>query len=141
VKRIVLLYGIALAILIGILKFLEYRYIIRDLSMEFYLGIVAILFAALGIWVGLRITGKKIITVPISDFVFDQHRLERLGISKREYEVLEHMAKGLSNQEIADVLFVSINTIKTHSSSLFVKLDAKRRTQAIQKAKELLLIP
>ncbi len=144
-RRTVILYGLSLAVLIFLLKFLEYRFFVRDLSLEFYLGVVAIVFTAFGIWAGLRLTSKKTVvitqTVIQSDFQFDPSRLEKTGISKREYEVLELMAKGLSNQEIADGLFVSLNTIKTHSSNLFVKLDAKRRTQAIQKAKDLLLIP
>jgi NarL family two-component system response regulator LiaR len=139
--RTILLYGLALAALITLLKFLEYRLFVRDLSMEFYIGIIAVMFTVLGIWAGLKLTKRKTIIITNPNFQFDESRLERLGISKREYEVLELMAKGLSNQEIADKLFVSLNTVKTHSSNLFLKLDAKRRTQAIQKAKELNLIP
>ncbi|MBA4145774.1 MAG: helix-turn-helix transcriptional regulator [Cytophaga sp.] len=143
-KQTIIIYGLALAILIFLLKFLEYRFFVRDLSLEFYLGSVAIVFTVLGIWAGLRLTSKKTVvitqTVIQPDFQFDLARLEKLGISKREYEVLELMAKGLSNQEIADRLFVSLNTVKTHSSNLFLKLEVKRRTQAIQKAKELQLI-
>jgi DNA-binding CsgD family transcriptional regulator len=138
--RTVLLYGLSLAAMIALLKFLEYRFLVRDLSLEFYMGILAVGFAVLGVWMGMRLTRRKEVLVPVSDFVFDPSRLEKLNISKREYEVLELMAKGLSNQEIADKLFVSLNTVKTHSQSLFVKLDAKRRTQAVQKAKELMLI-
>ena len=140
-KRTILIYGLALAALITLLKFLEYRLFVHDLSIEFYVGIVAIMFIVLGVWVGLRLTRKKTIIITNPNFQFDESRLERFGISKREYEVLELMARGLSNQEIADKLFVSLNTIKTHSSNLFLKLEAKRRTQAIQKAKELDLIP
>jgi ATP/maltotriose-dependent transcriptional regulator MalT len=79
--------------------------------------------------------------VPVTNFQFDPSRLEKLGISKREHEVLELMANGFSNQEIADKLFVSVNTIKTHSANLFLKLEVRRRTQAVQKGKELMLIP
>lgn len=140
-KRTILVYGLSLAALISLLKFLEYRLFVRDLSMEFYVGIVAVMFTILGVWVGLKLTRKKTIIITNANFQFDESRLEKVGISKREYEVLELMAKGFSNQEIADKLFVSLNTIKTHSSNLFLKLDAKRRTQAIQKAKELNLIP
>jgi len=140
-KRTIILYGLALAVLISLLKFLEYRLFVRDLSIEFYIGIIAIMFTVLGAWVGLKLTRRKTIIITNPSFQFDESRLEKLGISKREYEVLELMAKGLSNQEIADKLFVSLNTIKTHSSNLFIKLDAKRRTQAIQRAKELNLIP
>jgi len=140
VKRTIVLYGIALAILIFILKFVEYRFFVRDLSLEFYIGLIAILFTSVGIWSGIRLTSKKVI-VTSAPFELDPSRLEKLGISKREHEVLELMAQGLSNQEIADKLFVSLNTVKTHSSNLFLKLDTKRRTQAVQKAKELRLIP
>jgi NarL family two-component system response regulator LiaR len=140
-RRTILIYGLSLAALITLLKVLEYRFFVRDLSLEFYLAIVAVMFAGLGVWIGLKFTRRKEVLVPVSDFQLDPARLDQFGISKREYEVLELMAQGLSNQEIADKLFVSLNTIKTHSANLFVKLDAKRRTQAVQRAKELLLIP
>ena len=139
-KRTIILYSLALAGLVFLLKFLEYRFIIRDLSLEFYFGIVAILFTALGIWAGLKLTRKKIVLVG-QEFIFNESELQRLSISKRELEVLELISKGLSNQQIADTLFVSLNTIKTHSSNLFLKLDVNRRTQAVQRAKELRLIP
>ena len=140
-KRTIIVYGLSLAALISLLKFLEYRLFVRDLSIEFYVGIVAVMFTILGVWVGLKLTRRKTIIITNANFQFDESKLEKVGISKREYEVLELMAKGFSNQEIADKLFVSLNTIKTHSSNLFLKLEAKRRTQAIQKAKELNLIP
>ncbi|MBL7863159.1 MAG: DNA-binding response regulator [Cyclobacteriaceae bacterium] len=140
--RTVIIYGLALAGIVFLLKYLEYRMVVRDLSIEFYVGIVALVFTALGIWAGLKLTRKKVITVTVGPaFVLNQAALDRLGISKREHEVLEWMARGLSNQEIADKLFVSLNTIKTHTSNLFLKLEVSRRTQAIQKAKELRLIP
>ena len=134
-RKTILIYGVALAALTGILKFIEYRYFVRDLSLEFYLGVVAILFAGLGVWAGLRLTRRKVV-IANPDFKLNEPELQRLGISKREYEVLELMAQGLSNQEIADKLFVSLNTVKTHSSNLFMKLDARRRTQAVRRAKE-----
>jgi two-component system, NarL family, response regulator LiaR len=139
-RKTILIYGVALAALTGILKFIEYRYFVRDLSLEFYLGVVAILFAGLGVWAGLRLTRRKIV-IANPGFKLNEPELQRLGISKREYEVLELMAQGLSNQEIADKLFVSLNTIKTHSSNLFMKLDARRRTQAVRRAKEFGLLP
>lgn len=139
-RKTILLYGVAMAALTGILKFIEYRYFVRDLSLEFYLGAVAVLFTGLGVWAGLRLTRRKVV-IATPDFKLNEAELQRLGISKREYEVLELMAQGLSNQEIADKLFVSLNTIKTHSSNLFMKLDARRRTQAIHRAKELGLLP
>ncbi len=139
-KRTIILYGLALAALVFLLKYLEYQLIVRNRSIEFYVGIVALFFTALGIWAGLKLTKKKIIILG-PEFILNETELQRLGISKREHEVLELMAQGLSNQEIADTLFVSLNTIKTHSSNLFLKLEVRRRTQAIQKAKKLRLIP
>jgi two-component system, NarL family, response regulator LiaR len=140
-KRL-LLYGLSLAALVFLLKVIEYKFLVRTLSIEIYMGIVAILFTVLGVWGGLKLTTPKkiIVSVPQGDFVLNEDNLKSFGISKREHEVLELMARGLSNQEIADRLFVSLNTVKTHSSNLFIKLDVKRRTQAIQKAKELALI-
>src|SRR5215831_15875500 len=123
-KKTIILYGLAMAVFIFLLKYLEYRLLIHDLSTEIYVGIIAIAFTILGIWAGLRITRKKVIVT--GDFIFNENELQRLGISKREYEVLELVAKGFSNQEIADKLFVSLNTVKTHSSNLFMKLDARR---------------
>lgn len=139
-KKTIILYGLALAALIFVLKYMEYRLFVQDISTEVYIGIIAVLFTVLGIWAGLRLTRKKVI-VAGPEFLFNEQGLERLGISKREHEVLGLMASGLSNQEIADKLFVSVNTIKTHTSNLFLKLEVSRRTQAIQKAKELRLIP
>jgi NarL family two-component system response regulator LiaR len=138
--RTAIFYGLSLAAMIALLKFLEYRFFVRELSLEFYMGLLAVGFAALGVWMGMRLTGRRQVLVPVSNFQFDQARLDKFNVSKREYEVLVLMAVGLSNQEIADKLFVSVNTVKTHSQSLFVKLDVKRRTQAVQRAKELLLI-
>lgn len=140
-RKTVLLYGISLAALVFVLKSLQYRFFVRDLSVEFYAGILAIIFTVVGIWAGYKLTRQRIVRVPVSNFQFDPLRLEKFGISRREHEVLELMAKGLTNQEIADKLFVSINTIKTHSANLFLKLEVRRRTQAIQKGKELFLIP
>lgn len=141
--KTILFYGALLALLVFVLKFIEYNFLVRELSIEFYLGIVAVLFTILGAWAGLKVTRKKTIVLvgASSEFKVDEEKQTQLGISKREYEVLELMASGLSNQEIADKLFVSLNTVKTHSSNLFIKLDVKRRTQAVQKAKELRLIP
>lgn len=142
-KKTILLYGLALAVLVFVLKWVEYRFFVRDLSLEFYIGLIAVLFTGIGIWSGLKLTSKKVVitTVPAQPYKLNEDELKRLGISKREQEVLELMAKGLSNQEIADKLFVSLNTIKTHTSNLFLKLEVNRRTQAVQKAKELQLIP
>ena len=129
-----------MAVLVGLLKFVEYQYFVRDIPLEFYVGTVAIMFTALGIWAGLRMTRPKIVETG-APFELDEANLRTLGISKREYEVLELIAEGLSNQEIADQLFVSTSTVKTHVSNVLAKLDARRRTQAIQRAKELRIIP
>ncbi len=139
-KRIVFIYGGALAGLIALLKYVEYRFIVRDFSLEFYIGIIAVMFTGLGIWAGRRLTRRKVILID-PNFALNEGEMQRRGISKREHEVLELIAKGHSNQEVADKLYVSVNTVKTHLSNLFLKLDAARRTQAIQKAKELRLIP
>ncbi len=139
-KKTVFLYGVLLALLLVVLRVTEYNFYVKRLSIEFYVGLVAIFFTALGIWVGLKLTRKKVIVVR-GAFTFNQREQEHRGISKRELEVLELMAQGLANQEIADKLFVSLNTVKTHSANLFSKLEVNRRTQAIQKAKELSLIP
>jgi len=139
-RKTILLYGIAMAALTGVLKFFEYRFLVRDLSLEFYVGALAVLFTGLGVWVGLRLTRRKVV-IAGPEFKLNELELQRLGISKREYEVLELIAQGLSNQEIAEKLFVSLHTVKTHSSNLFMKLDARRRTQAIHRAKELGLLP
>ncbi len=141
-RKTILLYGIALAALTGLLKLIEYSFWVRDLALEFYLGLVAVFFTGLGVWAGLKLTRKKIIVaVAAPDFKRNETEMQRLGISKREYEVLELIAQGLSNQEIAEKLFVSLSTVKTHSSNLFMKLEARRRTEAIHRAKELRLLP
>jgi NarL family two-component system response regulator LiaR len=141
-RKTILLYSFLLAGLIGMLKFLEYRYLIRSLSIDFYIGVLAFFFTVLGIWVGSKLTKRKEIIVSIQQhqFVRNEESVRHFGISKRELEVLELIATGLSNQEIAEKMFVSLNTIKTHLSSLFVKLNVKRRTQAVQKAKSCGLI-
>ena len=130
-----------------LLKLIEYRFLVIERSLEIYGALVALLFAAVGIWFGLKFTKTKetvvVKEVPVltREFVMDRVRLEQLGITPREFEILELIARGMSNREIAEKLFVSENTIKTHSSRLFDKLSAKRRTQAVQIAKELRLIP
>lgn len=138
--KTVTLYGIALAVLIALMKYVEYQFLAKSLSLEFYIGIIALFFTGLGIWAGLKLT-KKHVKVIRPDFIQNQNALNELEISKRELEVLELMAGGFSNQEIADKLFLSLNTVKTHSSNLFLKLDVRRRTQAVQKAKDIRLIP
>jgi two-component system, NarL family, response regulator LiaR len=149
-NKLSILYGCSLALLLFLLKWLEYRYIIASFSFEIYIGLIALLFMILGIWLALKLSKPKIKTLIVekevfittaSDFVFNETELNKLNISKRELEVLQLMSEGYSNFEIAEKLFVSLNTIKTHSSKLFEKLEVKRRTQAIEKAKRLSLMP
>ncbi len=147
-KRHLLLYGLLGGVLIALLKLVEYRYLMLSHSIEIYGGLIALLFAGLGIWLGVTLTGRpervvvKEVAVPaLSSFVADPARREALGITKRELEILELIAEGLSNREIAERICVSENTVKTHSSRLFDKLNAKRRTQAVQLGKERGLIP
>jgi len=142
--KTILIYGLAMAVLLGLLKYVEYQYLVRDLPLEFYVGVIAVLFTTLGVWAGLKLTRPKVIREVVETnkpFRLDEANLEKLGISRREYEVLELIAAGCSNQEIAEKLFVSTSTVKTHVSNVLAKLNARRRTQAIQRAKELSLIP
>ena len=150
-RKHALIYGLVGGILIATLKFVEYRWLVVEHSLEIYGGLVAAVFAGFGIWLGLRLTGparhtetvvvrEVLIPAPVS-FARNQEKLESLGITPRELEVLELIAAGLSNKEIAARVFVSENTVKTHSSRVFEKLGARRRTQAVQLAKEFGLIP
>jgi DNA-binding CsgD family transcriptional regulator len=128
-------YALLLAGLVLILKIVEYKYLVRQLHIEIYIGLIAVMFTGLGVWIGLSLIKKKKAIENI-----DPDIIRSLGLTKREYEVLQLMARGFSNQEIADQLFISLPTVKTHSSNLYTKLDVQRRTQAIRKAKELQLI-
>jgi NarL family two-component system response regulator LiaR len=142
-----LIYGTSLAILLFLLRWLELRFIIFDHAFEIYMGAIALIFTTLGIWLAVKLMKPKTVVVEKqvyvdnTNFTLNEAELEKLGISRRELEVLELMSQGLSNQEIAEKLFVSLNTIKTHTSRLFEKLDVKRRTQATEKAKRMGLIP
>ena len=135
-----MIYGLAMALLFGLLKYIEYSFFVRDLPIEIYFGIIAAIFAVLGIWAGRRLVSRSEASRAAPAPEVDRSALLRLGISKREYEVLELIAQGLSNQEIADKLFVSTSTVKTHISNIYSKLDARRRTEAIKRAKELRLL-
>jgi two-component system, NarL family, response regulator LiaR len=144
--RDILVYGIASGLLITVLKLTEYRFLVIEHSFEIYAGIVAVLFAGLGISLGLTLRQKKRAQpeTPIQaecPFEPDRTRVTELGITPRELEILGLIAAGLSNREIAGKLYVSENTVKTHSSRLFDKLGAKRRTQAVQIGKASRLIP
>lgn len=146
-RRHVLLYGLLAGILIAVLRAIEYRWLVLDYSVEIYAALVAAIFAAVGIWLGQRLTRKRervvvreVVVPAPSTFVRDQSKVESLGITPRELEILELIAAGLSNKEIAARVYVSENTIKTHSSRVFEKLGARRRTQAVQLGKDFRLI-
>jgi DNA-binding CsgD family transcriptional regulator len=149
--RHVLLYGALGGLLFVALQLIEYRYLIVTHSFEIYGGLIAVIFVTLGIWLGLTLTGRperivvqqveiRVAAAPVA-FSIDPAKREALGVTKRELEILGLMADGLSNKEIADRIFISENTVKTHSSRLFEKLGARRRTQAIQVGKASGLIP
>ena len=145
-KKTVLIYGILGGVLIVLLRLIEYRFLVLEHSLEIYGGIVALIFAGLGIWLGLKFTRirEKVVVREVSvpgPFTRNDEKLAQLGITPRELEILEAMAAGLSNREISERLFVSENTVKTHAARLFFKLSAQRRTQAVQRAKEAGLIP
>jgi ATP/maltotriose-dependent transcriptional regulator MalT len=151
-KRHVLIYGLIGGVLITGLKLSEYRYLVVEHSFEIYGGLVAATFAALGIWLGIKLTRRQPTVViqqvvaeptavPASSFTLNEGKREDLGITPREMEILALMAEGLSNREIATRLFVSENTVKTHSSRVFDKLGARRRTQAVQFGKQFGLLP
>lgn len=153
----IIIYSLCLAALFLLLRFLEYRLLIIDYSMEIYAGSIALLFLLLGIWLARKVTKprkeitiveketivEKQIFIPVDQnvFVFNEKVMEELAISKRELEVLELVANGKSNQEIAAHLFLSLSTVKSHIANLYFKLDVTRRTQAVDKAKQLRLIP
>jgi two-component system, NarL family, response regulator LiaR len=146
-KRDVLIYGLIGGVLIAVLKWTEYRFLVLEHSIEIYGGLVAGIFAALGIWLGLKLTKKpetivKEVFVPVAGpFALDEKKREDLGITRRELEILGLIAQGMSNREIAEKLYVSESTVKTHSSRVFDKLGARRRTQAVQIGKEYGLLP
>ena len=159
-NRHVISYGLSLAALLFLLKWLELRLVIINHTFELYIGAIALIFTSLGIWLALKLMKPKVHTVVVEKEIYVENiiekevfikeettftrnakELETLGLSKRELEVLQLMADGLSNQEIASQLFVSLSTIKTHSAKLFEKMDVKRRTQAVEKAKKLGVIP
>ncbi len=146
-KRHVLIYGLIGGILITTLKWTEYRFLVIEHSFEIYGGLIAATFAILGIWLGINLTGRqqtvvvKEVPALVGPFIPDEKRRETLCITRRELEVLELIAQGMSNREIGEKLYVSENTVKTHSSRVFDKLGARRRTQAVQLGKQFGLIP
>lgn len=145
--REVLVYGLAGGILIALVKLVEARFLAVESSFGLYGGLLALLFAGVGIWLGATLrrerTAVAVPEVPAGGdgFVRDQERLAESGLTPRELEILELIAAGLSNREIAERLFVSENTVKTHAKRLFDKLGARRRTQAVKIGRERRLIP
>ena len=148
-RKEILIYCISMALLLFLIKWLEAHFIVFNYRLDFFVGAIAIIFTVLGIWLALKLVKPKVETRIIEKEVYidisvqteiNQQAIAKLGISKRELDVLNLMASGLSNEEIAGKLFIGLNTVKTHSSSIFLKLDVKRRTQAIEKAKRLKII-
>jgi DNA-binding CsgD family transcriptional regulator len=144
-----ILYGLCLALVLALLKWLELRLVIINHAFEIYIGAIALIFTGLGIWVALKLAKPKVQTILVEkpvyiekeNFRINDQELARINISKRELEVLQLMAEGLSNHEIADRLHVSLSTIKSHSQNIFEKMEVDRRTQAIDKARKLHIIP
>lgn len=149
-KKHIIIYGISLAILLVLLNWLKLRLVIIDHAFEVYNGAIALIFTGIGIWVALKlakpkekivVVEKEVVVEKNAGFKMNEAELNRLNLSKRELEVLQLMAQGLSNQQIADQLFVSLSTVKTHANNLFDKMGVERRTQAINSAKQLGIIP
>lgn len=134
-----LIYGTALAVLALLLNLVNYYYLVRAFPSQIYSALIALLFLGIGIWAGQKLSASP--NKKRDEFHPNTKALAYLGISERELEVLELLSEGYSNQQIADRLYISIHTVKTHVSNLLAKLEADRRTQAVNKAKSLNLIP
>lgn len=140
----IILYGISMSVVLFLLKWMEWKFLIVDNAIDIYIGLIACVFTALGIWIAVKLTKPKTLIVEkeiyVSTFEIDQSALEALNLRPREFEILQLMSKGKSNAEIGEQLFISLSTVKTHISNLFEKLDVKSRTQAIEKAKRIRII-
>ena len=143
-------YAALMALLVFALKWLQWKYIISDYSLDIYIGLISVLFTALGIWVATQLARPKVETVIVEkevylshaeDFTINETELKNLKLTTREYEVLQLLAQGHTNAEIGDKLFLSLSTVKTHVSNLLVKMDVKNRTQALEKANRLKITP
>ena len=145
----IVLYGILMAVLIFVLKWLQWKFLIVDNAADIYSGLIAVFFTGLGIWIAMQLTRRKVETVivekkiiveaPATDTI-NQEELDRLALTPREYEVLQLLVRGHSNAEIAQQLFLSLSTVKTHVSNLFFKMEVKSRTQTIEKARRLRIV-
>lgn len=136
-RKIIFIYAGAMALLILLLAWWDYRLMVHEITMELYIAVIATFCTALGVWAGLKLTARRRIDFNPEQAVTDPGEY---NISQREYEVLQLMSRGYSNREIAEELFISVNTVKTHASNLFIKLNANRRTQAVNEARKLHLI-
>jgi NarL family two-component system response regulator LiaR len=143
-----LLYGLSLSLLLFALKWLQWKFMIIENSVDIYVGLIAVFFTLLGIWVAQQMTKPKVTIIEkevyVSHpeaFVFNETEWNKLNLSPREWDVLQLITQGMSNAEIAEKLCVSLSTIKTHASNVFVKMEVKSRTQAIEKAKRLKITP
>lgn len=144
-----ILYALIMGVLVFVLKWLQWKYLVTDYSLDIYIGLIALIFTGLGVWGATQLTRTKVMTVIIEKEIYvsqsgnptiNEAELKKLALTTREYEVLQLLTKGCSNAEIAEKLFLSLSTVKTHASNLFVKMDVKNRTQAIEKANRLKLI-
>lgn len=146
----IILYGLILAILVFTLKWLQWKFLIVDNSIDIYVGLIAVFFTILGVWVATQLVKPEVLKVIVEkevfiqlpdDFTINEVELKKLNLSSREYEVLQLISKGYSNANISKNLFLSVSTVKTHASNLFTKMDVQSRTQAIEKSKRLKIIP
>ncbi len=150
-RKQVVIFGLVGGVLVTLLQWTEFHFVVLEHSVAIYGVLIAILFAGAGVWLGTRLLAPRerivdriveiVVPAPTPKFAADDTARERLGITRRELEILEHVARGLSNREIGEALFVSENTVKTHCSRAFDKLGARRRTEAVQRSKELGLLP
>ncbi len=147
--RHIILYGLILAILVFALKWLQWKFLIVDNAIDIYIGLIAVFFTALGVWVATQlvkpdvqtiVVEKEVFVTPPDEFTVNETELKKLQLSSREFEVLQLLGRGYSNADIADHLFLSVSTVKTHVSNLFLKMDVKSRMQTIEKARRLKII-
>jgi DNA-binding CsgD family transcriptional regulator len=147
--RHIFLYGLILSVLVFALKWLQWKFLIVDNSTDIYVGLIAVFFTVLGIWIATQLTKTKVRTVIIEkevyisrpeEFILNEAELQKLKLSSREYEILQLLSKGYSNNQVAETLFLSLSTIKTHTSNLYFKLDVKNRMQAVERSKQLGII-
>jgi NarL family two-component system response regulator LiaR len=149
-SRHIVVYAALMSAMVFLLKWLQWKYLVADYSVEIYVGIVAVAFTGLGLWIATQLLKPKVQTVVVEKEVYittpasnavNEAELSKLNLTNREYDVLKLLTQGCSNAEIGDRLFLSLSTVKTHVSNLFVKMDVKNRTQAIEKANRLKLTP